>query len=260
MDITGNQSMNSNGTVRMLIRAAGGLLVVSGVAGCGGEEGQFDAPEVAGEVSDQTDPSSPGGGTDESVSDTALDGLVPGYAASPYPPPPYGVTQNAIIRNLEFDGWRSPIAVNFDVSRTETISLGDFYNPDAPDGTELLMINAVAVWCSVCQLEYEEMRDDQIYQSLKSRGVEMLGVLFEDNSDVPQPAGYDDLKLWGEAFSVPFPLVLDPGLKTGSYFDRAATPMNMVVDARTMRIVLSCTGYNKQVYDLIDQELQARGR
>jgi peroxiredoxin len=34
----------------------------------------------------------------------------------------------------------------------------------------------------------------------------------------------------------------------------------MVVDARTMRIVLSFTGYNKQVYDLIDQELQARGR
>jgi hypothetical protein len=110
----------------------------------------------------------------------------------------------------------------------------------------------------VCQAEYRDIAEQQIYTQLKARGVEMLGVLFEDRSALP--ARYSDLKTWAEAFQVEFPFVLDPGFKMGSFFDRSATPMNMIVDARTMKVLGVWTGYTVEMYDVIDTELRARGR
>ena len=53
------------------------------------------------------------------------------------------------------------------------------------------------------------------------------------------PAQPQDLKNWGvaSAHAVKFPLVLDPGFKVGAYFDSDATPLNMLIDVRTMTIV-----------------------
>jgi AhpC/TSA family len=182
----------------------------------------------------------------------------PGYAAYAYPAGPYGEVQGATIQNLRFAGWAAPKAVNYDTTAVELLSLSDFYDPDGSKNIELLIISAVATWCGVCQTEYQDMQEAALYAGLRPRGVQMLGILFEDAEALP--AAYADMNIWAEHFDVEFPFVLDPGFKTGVYFDRSATPMNMVVDAKTMQILLVMTGYYPTMYDEVEKILQQRGR
>jgi hypothetical protein len=168
-----------------------------------------------------------------------------------YPAGPYGTTRGATIQNLEFMGWRQPDLANYDVAKFEKIRLSDFYNPDGRSDVKLLAINASAVWCSVCRAEYEDMNTSGTYEKYRAEGVEILGTLFQDNSYYPaQPS---DLTNWGDAptHDVKFPLVLDPGFKMGAYFDSDATPLNMVVDVRSMTIVLVTMGYSTTYWGTI---------
>lgn len=154
-----------------------------------------------------------------------------------YPPGPYGTNRGSTIQNLSFLGWKHPDQAGYDPSKFETIQLSDFYDPDGHTGVKLLAINASAVWCSVCRREYQEMHSNDVYASMRAMGLEILGTLFEDNNYFPaQP---QDLKNWGalSTHAVTFPLGLDPGFKLGAYFDSDATPLNMLIDVRTMTIV-----------------------
>ena len=167
-------------------------------------------------------------------------GVTPG-AATPawaaYPPGPYGTSRGATIENLSFLGWKHPDQAGYDLAKFETIRLSDFYDPDGHTGVKLLAVNASAVWCGVCRREYQEMKRNDVYATLHGMGLEILGTLFEDNNYFPaQPI---DLKNWGSlsTHSVTFPMGLDPGFKMGAYFDSDATPLNMLIDVRTMTIV-----------------------
>jgi hypothetical protein len=154
-----------------------------------------------------------------------------------YPAGPYGTARGATIQNLSFLGWKHPDLAGYDPAKFETVRLSDFYDPDGHSGVKLLAINASAVWCSVCRREYQAMHSDDVYAKLQPQGLEILGTLFEDTAYYPaQP---QDLKNWGalSSHAVKFPLVLDPGFKLGAYFDSDATPLNMLVDVRTMTIV-----------------------
>lgn len=182
----------------------------------------------------------------------------PGYLPFAYPEAPYGTARGSVIANLEFLGWWSPAVANYDRAAAQTVRLAEFYDPTGEQGVELVMISAVAVWCGVCRVEYAELRDRKIYEQYRPRGLEMLGILFEDNE--ANPASYVDLENWTRAFQVEFPFVIDSGFKSGVYFDRSATPMNMLVDAKTMRILSVVTGYNPEIYGVIDQILTQRGR
>ena len=162
-----------------------------------------------------------------------------------YPEGPYGTAVNATIANLSFVGWRDPVAANYDRANFETLRLSDFYNPSGDaEKPKVLVLNASAVWCSVCRAEYSHLSRDQIYANYRPQGVEILGVLFEDNDGFP--ARPQDLELWGGAngFKVTFPLVLDPGFKSGVYFDSDATPLNMIIDTRTMQILKVDMGFD----------------
>lgn len=160
-----------------------------------------------------------------------------------YPAGPYGTTQGAVIQNFEFLGWRQPADLAYDVSKVEKIRLSDFYNPDGRSDIKLLAVNASAVWCSVCRAEYEDMNTKNTYATYRAKGVEILGTLFQD--ELYFPAQPSDLSLWGSisTHAVKFPLVLDPGFKLGQFFDSDATPLNMVIDVRTMKIVSITMGY-----------------
>lgn len=227
--------------------------------GCGSE-----APlTLAGE--DSTEPTA--GSTEPSGAETRDDSssvgqiaTAPGIPAGSYPNAPYGTRQGATIENLQLYGWRNPVAAGFELEAAGAVRLGDFYNPDGArgEGVEYIMINAVAAWCGVCRTEYQDMRTKQTYSTLAPRGLEMVGVLFEDNNG--DPSTFQDMINWAKAYSVGFPFVNDPGFETGVYFDKSATPMNMLIDARTMEIVLLMTGYNPVIYDQIDQLLTQRGR
>jgi hypothetical protein len=179
--------------------------------------------------------------------------LVSDYAE--YPAGPYGTTRGAIIQNLEFLGWKDPVASNYDAASMEKVRLSDFYNPDGRSDVKLLAVNASAVWCSVCRSEYEDMNANGTYATYRAEGVEMLGTLFEDSSYFPaQPS---DLTRWGQVsnHAVKFPLVIDPGFKMGAYFDSDATPLNMVIDVRTMTIVMVTMGYSTTYWSSVQSLL-----
>lgn len=198
-------------------------------------------------------------------SDTATppSGLGGDFApARAYPAGPYGHGLGAIIENLDFIGWRDPVAANYDPAVLEHVSLGDFYDPNGTR-TEFIVLNASAVWCVVCQAELRDMNTNGTYAAFRSRKVEVVGTLFEDAQ--ANPAKPSDLVIWGSsaARAIPFPLVLDPALKMGIYFTSDATPLNLVIDARTMRIVDVMMGYDPTpgsgMWGRVDQALQARG-
>jgi hypothetical protein len=180
----------------------------------------------------------------------------------PYPPGPYGHGVGAVIENLEFFGWRDPVAVNYDSSELTPIKLGDYYDPNGTQ-TELIVLNAAAVWCTVCQAEMRDMHKNGTYQSFLARKAQVFGTLFQDAGG--DPAQPKDLTIWAsaEARQIPFPLVLDPALKMGPYFTSDATPLNLVIDARTMRILDVMMGYDATpssgLWSIVDRELTGRG-
>jgi len=163
---------------------------------------------------------------------------------APYPAGPYGTGRGATIENLSFLGWRHPELAGYDPAKFETVRLSDFYDPDGHTGVKLLAINASAVWCSVCRAEYADMNTAQVYSTLRPMGLEILGTLFEDNAYYPAQA--QDLTTWGllKSHAVKFPLAMDPGFKLGKYFDSDATPLNMLIDVRTMTIAQITMGYS----------------
>jgi len=205
-------------------------------------------------VSDtQGEPGAPSG----SAGANAGGGVVgPSSTWAAYPAGPYGTGRGATIENLSFSGWKHPDLAGYDPTKFETVRLSDFYDPDGRTGVKLLAINASAVWCSVCRAEYADMNANQVYSTLQPQGLEILGTLFEDNAFYPaQP---QDLKNWGKLSShaVKFPLVLDPGFKLGAYFDSDATPLNLLIDVRTMTIVQVTMGYSATYWSQVQTLLQ----
>lgn len=168
----------------------------------------------------------------------------------PYPQAPYGSTVDATIENFHFLGWTDPKAVNYDASHLEDIDLAQFYNPSrASDGLKFLIITSTALWCSACKAEYRDM--GKVVDAYRNKGVQFLGALFEDGDTTngPFPAKPSDLNLWASNYQVSFPFVLDPSLKLGNFFDVEATPMEMIVDTSTMRVVNISTGWAPSQFD-----------
>jgi hypothetical protein len=235
---------------KVLASLCGSGFACLGVLACGSEAAlpTGSAPEQDEDLAE----------VDVAPDEFAIANAAPGYAPFEYPPGPYGTARGAVIENLQFLGWHSPLAAGYQATTMGAVGLSDFYDPDGQKGIELLLINAVAVWCSVCRTEYADIVNNQLYEQLQPRGVEFLGVLFEDNN--ADPARYVDMESWSSAYGVSFPFVLDPGFKTGVYFDRSATPMNMLVDARTMQVLQVITGYDPALYEEVDAILTERGR
>jgi hypothetical protein len=157
-----------------------------------------------------------------------------------YPAAPYGATQGATIENFGFLGWNDATSVGFDQSALTPIELADFYDPAAAKGIRYLVITSTALWCSACKLEYKDFASGNV-ATYENKGVRFLGALFEDNDS--NPAQPSDLAIWAKQFQVSFPFGLDPELKLGAFFDVEATPMEMIVDTKTMKIVTIDEGW-----------------
>lgn len=213
----------------------------------------------------------------------ATSGESPNFTAAAYPAAPYGTQLDSVIANVEFLGWSRPVEAGFDTNNFEKVRLSDFYDPDGSKGIKVIMINSSAGWCSVCRAEYkgsygmcagtfstctsdnncsggktcEKKSLNDHYLELKDQGVVFLGTLFEDSSNPPKPAKPLDLQSWADSYNVEFPMALDPGFKLGSFFTADATPMNLVVDAKTMRITGKVLGGDiGKMFQLIDETLK----
>jgi hypothetical protein len=211
-----------------------------------------DAPAAAGSStggSAVATPSATAGSTSAPI------GSAPTYRKQDYPPGPYGTGLHATLEDFAFLGWHDPVAANYDAGKLEQVRLSEYYNPDGRSDVKLIWINASAVWCSVCRAEMTDIKDNGIHASFGPRGVQLIGTLFEDNKS--GPAKPSDLHNWGAApaHQIDYPLVLDPGFKLGAFFTSDATPLNMLVDAKTMKVIDATMGYSSDYWQRVDRLL-----
>jgi AhpC/TSA family len=177
------------------------------------------------------------------------------YRKRTYPAGPYGTGLGATLSDYSFLGWHDPVAANYDETKLEEVSLSEYYDPEGAKGIKVIWINASAVWCSVCRTEMKDIKNNGVRATFGAKGVQMLVTLFEDKNS--GPAKPLDLHNWGSAPAhlIDFPLVLDPGFKLGAFFTSDATPLNMLVDARTMKVIDATMGYSLDYWQQVDDYL-----
>jgi hypothetical protein len=185
------------------------LLLVAGLVihGCGNGSTETDASEDTGTEM-----------TDDVVEETGCD--------TAYPSGPYGILEGDTIDNLTF-------------SRVGggTVSLHDLF---CDDSTTLLLLYATAGWCTVCQVESDDLPG--VYADFHSEGLEILAAVFENTSG--DPATVDYAEGYHDYYVFTFPTVADSDLLVTDYFDKTNAPMNMFVDLQTMEIIDIQTGYD----------------
>lgn len=158
-----------------------------------------------------------------------------------YPAGPYGTAVGDTVRNFRLLGFKD----GNPKGSYAYVQLSDYYNPDGTGGPRVMWINVAAEWCGPCKAEMVHMVPK--CAANKAEGLVCYTALIED-ADF-QPAYKEVLERWDAQFDVEHALVVDPKVRWGYYFDKAATPMNMLVDLRTMKILYLGTGYDAQSID-----------
>lgn len=175
-----------------------------------------------------------------------------GCAAPDYPSGPFGAEEGDTLANACFKGFRDPTKVSHDESWLETIAFSDYYDPTGSKGDRLLLINTAAVWCSACRTEHEGLsaKNDQY----SPQGLRIVSTLFEDAAE--NPATIRDLSTWVETFASDYAMLLDPDYQLGAYARAETAPLNLVVDAKTMKIEKKLLGDQPTIlWPLIDAAL-----
>jgi len=155
-----------------------------------------------------------------------------GCAAPDYPSGPFGSKEGDTLANACFKGFRFPSREAHVESSLETVAFSDYYDKTGSRGVRLLLINTAAVWCSACRTEHETLsaKNDQYSPA----GLRIVSTLFQDVKR--DPATLEDLSTWVDTFSSDYTMVLDPDYQLGTYASADTAPLNLVVDARTMKI------------------------
>lgn len=172
-----------------------------------------------------------------------------------YPDGPFGTEPGSVGQNACFEGWREPSAAKRSRETLEPISLGDFHDPDGTRGIQLLLVNTAALWCSACRIEHETLPEH--VQRFGPRGLVVLSALFQGVTG--EPATFEDLVAWVETYEPNFPMLLDPDYSFGVYASAETAPLNLLIDARTMKILKKYIGDQSAViWPFIDDELARR--
>lgn len=173
-------------------------------------------------------------------------------AAPQYPTGPFGAEEGDTLGNLCFAGFRSPATVSHEASSLETVAFSDYYDPTGSKGYRLLLINTAAVWCSACRTEHETLSAEN--DEYTPKGLRIVSTLFQDAQQ--NPATLHDLSTWVGTFSSDYAMVLDPEYQMGTYASASSAPLNLVVDARTMKIEKKLLGNQATVlWPFIDAAL-----
>ena len=150
-----------------------------------------------------------------------------------YPGGPYGSEPGSTVENVCFRGARDPaVGLPGLEQDLEAISLADYYTGQRPTA-RLILLNTSAVWCSACRIEHETLSEHA--RQYRDRGLVVLSALFQAQDR--SPATFDDLKTWVKVFDTDFPIVLDPSYALGRYASAETAPLNLVIDAASMKIL-----------------------
>lgn len=98
----------------------------------------------------------------------------------------------------------------------EAVTLSDYRG-------EVVVVNFWATWCVPCVAEVPDLND--LYTEFRDQGLRVVGV-----SQDAGPSASTDVTDFAEMFDVQYPMVLDPGLRTGRAFGVTALPRTFIVD------------------------------
>jgi len=175
-----------------------------------------------------------------------------GCASPNYPHGPFGTEEGDTLADACFQGFRNPATTNRAQSALETIAFADYYDPTGSKGYQLLLINTAAVWCSACRSEHEGLPEKN--REYGPRGLRILSTLFQDARR--NPATLSDLEAWVKTFASDYAMVLDPDYQLGDFASAETAPLNLVVNARTMKIEKKLLGDQATViWPFIDASL-----
>lgn len=185
------------------------------------------------EKRDRGDPSPPPSAAEDAGPGTDDAALDPCALRQTYPPGPYGRAVGTRIENLSFVGLdNAPF---------------DFASLHADCTRTLLLVSTSAGWCTACREEQPKLQS--LYENFSASGLVVVVTLFED--DDFETAVLRDVEAWQRRYDLTFPVVLDAPFVLGDYYDRNSTPMNMLVDLRTMEIVTIQIGAVDSTFETI---------
>jgi len=174
------------------------------------------------------------------------------------------------IANFAFTGYPIGDTTKITTGTTQTIHLADFYNKDgaatfAGTPIKLIHLTVAAVWCGPCNEETDFISGAN-WTGYNTGGASFakelapLGVVFvqaiSDGATPGTGATISDLNNWINHHQNDFPTMVDPGVQNlGVFFDGAAVPFNMNIDARSMEILSSELGFDTNMNNTIKTQV-----
>lgn len=144
-----------------------------------------------------------------------------------YPPGPYGADVDDVVMPIDLDDCGG-----------KRFHLSELYKHPQ---IKIVLISVHAGWCGPCMSQAKGL--EAFYQKYKDKGFLIWNILIEDTrrggGQVPQSYCESHVRKYGFTF----PLLKDPGAKVmGKIFDRNATPLNMIISTKEMKIVYKKAG------------------
>ena len=150
-----------------------------------------------------------------------------------YPAGPYGLTENSKLANESFLGVDG-----------EAFDLQSIY---AQGGNRLLLLSTSAGWCTVCIEEQPKIQ--ALYDQYKGKGLAVVVAIIEDANYLPAQATH--AADWKSKYDLTFDVVADSDGALAAYYDPQLTPMNMIVDVSSMKILWLTTGWDQSTVEAI---------
>ncbi len=164
------------------------------------------------------------------------------------------------INNFAFTGYSAANAADvLTTGSTKTVHLGDYFDPQGKlgasgSGIKIIHLVVSAVWCGPCNQETDFVTGAN-YTGANTAGaawakeLEPQGVVFvqalDDGAVVGVGATITDLNGWIGHHQNDITTFVDPNNSNlGVFFDAAAIPFNMNIDARTMEILSAEVGFD----------------
>ena len=143
---------------------------------------------------------------------------------SGYPQGPYGVNEGDTLANLSFKD-----------SDGNDFALESLYQDGA---ARLILISTGAGWCSACIEEQPQL--EAWAAKYKDQGLRVLMTVFEDSVSNKADVAYANK--WKHDYNLTIPVLADGDAQFSSYYNSDLAPMNMIVEACTMKIVRIIVG------------------
>lgn len=168
--------------------------------------------------------------SDEAAPPPPGDGGAPA-PPSAYPSGPYGFGVGAIYPDVSFSGYVAAKAP------WTTVATRDFYDPAGKRGLKAVLIVVSAAWCGPCRDEAKDL--PTLNAKYAPQGVRFLEIVVQDTDG--SGATQSTIDAWIAYAGLDTDVVADADEKS---LPKASTglPFNLLVDARTMKVVQSWSG------------------